>query len=29
MKIDAHQHFWIYNSSEYGWIDDQYEGVKA
>lgn len=23
MKIDAHQHFWIYNPSEYGWIDDR------
>lgn len=22
MKIDAHQHFWKYNSNEYGWIDD-------
>lgn len=21
-KIDAHQHFWIYNTKEYGWIDD-------
>jgi L-fuconolactonase len=20
MKIDAHQHFWIYNEKEYGWI---------
>jgi L-fuconolactonase len=22
MKIDSHQHFWNYNSAEYGWIDD-------
>jgi L-fuconolactonase len=22
MHIDAHQHFWIYNKREYGWIDD-------
>lgn len=22
MKIDAHQHFWIYNSKEFAWIDD-------
>jgi L-fuconolactonase len=22
MRIDAHQHFWIYNQDEYGWIDD-------
>jgi len=22
MRIDAHQHFWIYNSDEYSWIDD-------
>ena len=28
MKIDAHQHFWIYNSSEYGWIDDRMKVLK-
>jgi L-fuconolactonase len=28
MKIDAHQHFWIYNSSEYGWIDDRMNVLK-
>jgi len=28
MKIDAHQHFWIYNSSEYGWIDDSMKVLK-
>ncbi len=22
MKVDAHQHFWVYDASEYGWIDD-------
>lgn len=22
MKIDSHQHFWIYNHREYGWIDN-------
>ncbi|SRR6266498_3625242 len=22
MRVDAHQHFWRYNSDEYGWIDD-------
>ena len=22
MRIDAHQHFWIYDPREYGWIDD-------
>jgi L-fuconolactonase len=28
MKIDAHQHFWIYNSKEYGWIDDSMKVLK-
>jgi L-fuconolactonase len=23
MRIDAHQHFWIYNPHEYAWIDDR------
>jgi L-fuconolactonase len=22
MKIDAHQHFWVYNKEEFGWLDD-------
>jgi L-fuconolactonase len=22
MRIDAHQHFWVYNPQEYGWIDE-------
>jgi L-fuconolactonase len=29
MKIDAHQHFWIYNSKEYGWIDDSMKVLKS
>lgn len=29
MKIDAHQHFWVYSSSEYGWIDDQMTVLKS
>lgn len=28
MKIDAHQHFWIYDQAEYGWIDDRMEVLK-
>lgn len=23
MRLDSHQHFWIYNSSDYGWITDE------
>lgn len=23
MKIDSHQHFWIYNTAEYGWISNE------
>ena len=22
MHIDSHQHFWTYNPTEFGWIDD-------
>ena len=22
MRIDAHQHFWMYNPHDYGWISD-------
>ena len=22
MKIDAHQHFWLYNEEDYGWMAD-------
>ena len=28
MKIDAHQHFWIYSQQEYAWIDDHMEILK-
>lgn len=28
MKIDAHQHFWIYNKEEYSWIDDDMKALR-
>lgn len=28
MKIDAHQHFWIYNDQEYSWIDESMSQLK-
>src|SRR5271169_4047276 len=28
MHIDAHQHFWIYNPAEYGWIDDSMSALR-
>jgi L-fuconolactonase len=28
MKIDAHQHFWIYNPREYGWMGPGMETLK-
>ncbi|MDP4223310.1 MAG: amidohydrolase family protein, partial [Bacteroidota bacterium] len=28
MKIDAHQHFWKYNSAEYAWISDSMRVLK-
>ncbi len=28
MKIDAHHHFWQYNSEEFGWIDDSLERIR-
>jgi L-fuconolactonase len=28
MRIDAHQHFWRYDPSEYGWIDDSMAVLK-
>ena len=28
MRIDAHQHFWIYNPDEYGWIDDSMASLQ-
>jgi L-fuconolactonase len=28
MRIDAHQHFWIYNQREYGWIDETMTSIR-
>lgn len=28
MNIDAHQHFWIYDPAEYGWIDDSLSALR-
>jgi L-fucono-1,5-lactonase len=28
MHIDAHQHFWLYNQLEYGWIDDSMASLR-
>lgn len=28
MRIDTHQHFWLYNSDEYGWIDDSMTSLR-
>ncbi|WP_017446775.1 amidohydrolase family protein [Gayadomonas joobiniege] len=28
MRIDAHQHFWIYSEQDYGWIDESMKGLK-
>ena len=28
MKIDSHQHFWQYNSDEYGWMNDSMYRVR-
>jgi len=28
MKLDAHQHFWNYNPSEYGWISEDMGGLR-
>jgi L-fuconolactonase len=28
MKIDAHQHFWRYSPSDYGWIDDRMAALR-
>lgn len=28
MRIDAHQHFWIYNANEFGWIDDSMSAIR-
>ena len=27
-KIDAHQHFWIYNVKDYGWIDNKMNALQ-
>lgn len=29
MRIDSHQHFWIYNSYEFGWIDDSMSAIQC
>ena len=29
MRIDAHQHFWIYDPREYDWIDDSMAALRA
>src|ERR1700722_7680722 len=28
MKLDAHQHFWMYNAEQYGWIDEKMGELK-
>src|SRR5690349_1972259 len=28
MRIDAHQHFWIYNAEQHAWIDDRMQAVQ-
>ncbi|WP_121612404.1 amidohydrolase family protein [Mesobacillus foraminis] len=28
MKLDAHQHFWVYNKSEYGWISEEMSELR-
>jgi L-fuconolactonase len=28
MRIDAHQHFWLYNEQEYGWIGPEMAGLR-
>jgi len=28
MRIDAHQHFWLYNPAEYAWIDDSMAALQ-
>ncbi len=28
MRIDAHQHFWVYNQREYAWIDDSMASLR-
>ena len=28
VHIDAHQHFWLYNATEYGWIDESMAALR-
>ena len=28
MRIDAHQHFWVYSAEEYGWIDERMDVIR-
>ena len=28
MKVDSHQHFWLYNTKEYSWINDRMKVLK-
>ncbi|HTT20556.1 MAG TPA: amidohydrolase family protein [Candidatus Sulfotelmatobacter sp.] len=28
MRVDAHQHFWIYNPPEYEWVDGSMEAIR-
>jgi len=28
MHIDAHQHYWVYNAEEFGWIDDSMAALR-
>ena len=28
MKIDSHQHFWLYNEEDFGWIDDSMAKIR-
>ena len=28
MRVDAHQHFWRYDATEYGWIDDSMSALR-
>lgn len=28
LRIDAHQHFWVYSQREYGWIDDSMASIR-
>ncbi len=28
MRIDAHQHFWVYRPEEYGWIDERMDVIR-